>query len=271
MARWVRRGRGATPKSCWLERDGTSKERRRNRGGDSYDAPVCSPARGSLPEPPSPSAVSGLALEVTHTRHSGSRRRPSSYLLLLSPSSAVETSGFPGPSTTASPLLQYQTKRPLPRTLPRASVDRKPPANHVPPSEFRTPSTASSASLSRAFCIPLRTWGSPRCTLFAPPPKWLVHLRDSRVAFSLRRTPLTDVRTLSPGPFPPCRQASSVNDLVRSFGAAVAVDSTFVDPAPRRGEPRVPYRNPACAESSNLRREPRAPTSRLCSICESVS
>jgi hypothetical protein len=53
----------------------------------------------------------------------------------------------------------FAAERPLPRTLPHASVARRPSSPLVPSSWFRTTSTVSSARRSRACCIPLPVMG----------------------------------------------------------------------------------------------------------------
>lgn len=177
-----------------------------NRFCDSFDAPACSPARWASPEPPTPLAVTspgdrGLS-------HTSLRLAPATFLVLI-PSELPVGGGevrFPRPSTHCYSPPPAQTKRPLPRVLPHASVDRshRPipfhPRGFAPPRQL-SPLRSRGLIASRtrpgvrrvARCSHLHRSG------------W-VHLRVSRDAISLRRTPLTDVRTLSPGPFPPCRQ-----------------------------------------------------------------
>jgi len=153
-------------------RNGTSKARRRIVVATHVTLPhahrLVGLCRNLLHLWPLPARV----VEVTRTRLSGLRRRPSSHLFLQNPSSALEKSGFPGHQPPLRPSSRT-SKASTPVHVTAHFGSPIPSTNPVPPSRFLTPSAASSASLSRACCIPHQTWGSPRCTLFAPPPKWV--------------------------------------------------------------------------------------------------
>lgn len=89
-------------------RNGTSKARRRIVFATHLTLPhahrLVGLRRNLLHLWPLPARV----IEVSRTRHSGLRRRPSSYLFLQSSPSAVVKSGFPGHRPTATPLLQHK-------------------------------------------------------------------------------------------------------------------------------------------------------------------
>jgi len=104
--------------------NGTSKERRRNRFATRLTLPCAHRLVGLRRNLLHLESLPTRVVEVARTRRSGFHRRPSSHLPLQSSPPAVETTGFPGPSTHCSSPPPEQTKRPLPRALPLTSVTR---------------------------------------------------------------------------------------------------------------------------------------------------
>jgi hypothetical protein len=214
---------------------------------------VPSPARASRVFPSRPPS-SAEAVE----------RRPSWPLPLLQ--SARESAG------TASRwfLLSWDSSVSLPpATLPRVH-SRKPrlPSDqcchtpvHVPPSWFRTTSTACSARELRVCCTPQPAKGSPRFarTASRATREWRgLTGRDPRDAVhTLRRVPLISSRTASLRPLPSCRyRPARRGSRPRPFSLPTAA---------RRGvrrTPAVPCRGPpACPAPRG--REPGFPMRRV--------
>jgi hypothetical protein len=144
------------------------------------------------------------------------------------------------------PSVDTPSERPLPSMLPCASVPRCHPRNPVPSSWFLTTSTGSSARRSRACCIPLPTWGSPR---FLP----------SGHPLSLPRPAcFLDVRGIPRSATTP-RRISATAALRHRSRCPLAVPSCRTGPVSRASVARV---------ALDLSRTTGAPTTRPCSIAE---
>jgi len=251
-------------------RNGTSKARRRIVFAIHLTLPHAYRLVGLCRNPLHLWPLPARVIEVTRTRHSGLRRRPSPYLLLWNSSSAVVKSGFPGHRPTTSPLLQHKRSvhsRMCFHTLRSAEpIGRSRSARGVSHPLDGLLRYALAGLLHPAPDLGFATLHAVRTS---------TEVGGCTSALPVTQSPFEE----RPSPTSvPCHQGRFL--LAVNFARAPPSEAmqchssgkTRLSPVWHSAWRTMPLgRNPALAESVRLLRSSRASTSRLCSIGESVS